>query len=159
MADVQGTTNAGLEVLADLLSGTLDDGSDLGASVAVTIEGESVVDLWGGWLDEEHLSRWEKNTITNVWSTTKTMISLCALVLVERGQLDVFAPVAAYWPEFAANGKEHIEVRMATVDEYVLPPDVNQAYKDAKRSANKETSKFIQSGKWKGYTPPPMPKK
>jgi ribonuclease Z len=55
--------------------------------------------------------------------------------------------------------KEMIKVRMATVDEYVLPPDVTQAYKDADRSKKKETSKFITSGKWKGYTPPAMPKK
>jgi ribonuclease Z len=55
--------------------------------------------------------------------------------------------------------RETIKVRMATVDEYVLPPDVTQAYKDADRSKNKETSKFITSGKWKGYTPPAMPKK
>ena len=55
--------------------------------------------------------------------------------------------------------KDNIEVRMATVDDYVLPPDVTQAYKDADRSENKKTSKYITSGKWKGYTPPPMPKK
>ncbi len=48
---------------------------------------------------------------------------------------------------------------MAVVDEYVLPPDVTKAYKDADRTAKKETSKYILSGKWKGYTPPPMPKK
>ncbi len=54
--------------------------------------------------------------------------------------------------------KEDIRVRMAVVDEYVLPPDVTQAYKGASRTDKKETSKFIQSGKWKGYTPPPMPK-
>jgi ribonuclease Z len=55
--------------------------------------------------------------------------------------------------------KEKIVTRMAIVDEYVLPPDVTQGYKEAPRTAKKETSKFIQSGKWKGYTPPPMPKK
>jgi ribonuclease Z len=55
--------------------------------------------------------------------------------------------------------KETIKVRMAVVDDYVLPPDVTQAYKDADRSAEKKTSDFITSGKWKGYTPPPMPKK
>ncbi len=55
--------------------------------------------------------------------------------------------------------KDDIVVRMATVDEYVLPPDVTQAYKNADRTAKKETSAFIQSGKWKSYTPPPMPKK
>jgi len=55
--------------------------------------------------------------------------------------------------------KDHIVVRMAIVDEYVLPPDVTQAYKDAPRSNAKKPSKEIESGKWKGYTPPPMPKK
>ena len=55
--------------------------------------------------------------------------------------------------------KDDIKVRMATVDEYVLPPDVTQAYKDADRSDNKKTSKYISSGKCKGYTPPSMPKK
>ena len=55
--------------------------------------------------------------------------------------------------------KETIKVRMAVVDEYVLPPNVTQAYKDADRSDKKKTSKYISSGKWKGYTPPPMPKK
>jgi len=54
--------------------------------------------------------------------------------------------------------KETIKVRMAVVDEYVLPPDVTQGYKDANRTAKKETSEFIQAGKWKGYTPPAMPK-
>ena len=55
--------------------------------------------------------------------------------------------------------KDDLVVRMATVDEYVLPPDVTQAYKDAPRSDEKSTSEETLSGKWKGYTPPPMPKK
>jgi ribonuclease Z len=55
--------------------------------------------------------------------------------------------------------KEKINVRMAVVDEYVLPPDVTQAYKDAPRTDDKSPSKFILAGKWKDYTPPPMPKK
>lgn len=111
MAHIDGTCDNRFEVLKDMLSGTIDDGSDLGASVAVTIDGELVADLWGGWLDEEHTQPWQRDTITNVWSSTKTMTSLCALVLVERGLLDVFEKVATYWPEFAANGKADIEVR------------------------------------------------
>jgi ribonuclease Z len=55
--------------------------------------------------------------------------------------------------------QDDLVVRMAVVDEYVLPPNVTQAYKDADRTAKKETSEFITSGKWDGYTPPPMPKK
>ena len=97
--------------MSDLLSATIDSGADVGASVAVTIDGKPVVDIWGGWADEAKTTPWQENTITNVWSTTKTMMALSALVLVDRGELDVFAPVAKYWPEFAANGKESIEVR------------------------------------------------
>jgi CubicO group peptidase (beta-lactamase class C family) len=85
-------------------------GADLGASVAITLEGETVVDLWGGWFDEERTRPWQKDTIVNVYSTTKTMTALAALLLADRGELDFEAPVARYWPEFAANGKERIKV-------------------------------------------------
>jgi CubicO group peptidase (beta-lactamase class C family) len=70
-----------------------------------------VVDLWGGWADEACTVPWTEHTITNVFSTTKTMTALAALVLVDRGELDLDANVASYWPEFAANGKGGIKVR------------------------------------------------
>jgi CubicO group peptidase (beta-lactamase class C family) len=97
--------------MREVLEANLESGADLGASVAVTVDGSPVVDLWGGWTDADRTTPWVADTITNVWSTTKTMTNLCALVLVDRGELDVFAPVSKYWPEFAANGKERIEVR------------------------------------------------
>lgn len=84
---------------------------EVGAAVAVTVHGETVVDLWGGWADEAHTRPWERDTLVNVWSTTKGPTALCAHVLVDRGQLDLDAPVAKYWPEFAAAGKEGILVR------------------------------------------------
>lgn len=110
-APVGGSCDQRFEVLVDLLEARLASGDDLGASVAVSIGGELVVDVWGGWADTDRRRPWTQDTITNVWSTTKTMTNLCALVLVERGELDVFAPVCTYWPEFGANGKESIEVR------------------------------------------------
>ena len=70
-----------------------------------------VVDLWGGWADEARTVPWGENTITNVFSTTKCMTSLAALVLVDRGELDLDTTAATYWPEFAANGKAGIKVR------------------------------------------------
>jgi CubicO group peptidase (beta-lactamase class C family) len=97
--------------MRDVLGASLDSGTDLGASVAVTLDGEMVVDLWGGWANTEKTAPWVEDTITNVWSTTKTMTALAALVLVAQGELDVYAPVAKYWPEFGSNGKESIEVR------------------------------------------------
>jgi CubicO group peptidase (beta-lactamase class C family) len=108
---VQGLCAPQFEALRRQFAALIESGEDLGASLAVTIDGEFAVDLWGGWTDEARTRRWERDTITNVWSTTKTMASLCALLLVERGELDVDAPVAHYWPEFAAEGKGGVLVR------------------------------------------------
>ena len=88
----------------------LASGADLGASFTATVEGETVVDLWGGWADEARTRPWEKDTIVNVYSTTKTMTALTALLVADRGELDFDAPVARYWPEFAANGKAGVKV-------------------------------------------------
>jgi CubicO group peptidase (beta-lactamase class C family) len=88
------------------------DLGDLGASVAVVVDGETVVDLWGGHLDHSRTTEWQRDSIVNVYSTTKGMVALCAHMLVDRGQLDLDAPVARYWPEFAAAGKERIPVSM-----------------------------------------------
>lgn len=111
MADVHGTCDDRFRAVADAFAANLDSGADLGASVAVMVDGEPAVDLWGGFADPDRTRPWERDTIVNVWSTTKTMTALCALMLADRGQLDLHAPVADYWPEFAANGKEHVEVR------------------------------------------------
>jgi CubicO group peptidase (beta-lactamase class C family) len=110
MAQVHGNCDARFEGVREALAKQLD-GDELGASIAVDLDGGTVVDLWGGYRDEARTTPWTEDTIVNVWSTTKTITALAMLTLVERGQLDVHAPVAEYWPEFAANGKERIEVR------------------------------------------------
>lgn len=84
---------------------------ELGAAVTVTLGGETVVDLWGGWADAARTRPWERDTVVNVWSTTKGTTALCAHILADRGLLDLDAPVARYWPEFAAAGKEGVLVR------------------------------------------------
>ena len=111
MAEIQGTWDPRFDGVATTLSASLDVGTDVGASVAVLLGGEPVVDIWGGTVDEAGSAPWEKDTITDVWSTTKTMTFLCALMLADRGELDFYAPVARYWPEFAAGGKGSVEVR------------------------------------------------
>jgi CubicO group peptidase (beta-lactamase class C family) len=111
VVDVQGTCDARFEPVRDVLAEQLDSGNDTGASIAVDVDGRSVVDLWGGWCDPGHGRPWTEDTITNVWSSTKTVTNLAALMLVDRGQLDPYSPAAKYWPEFAENGKERIEVR------------------------------------------------
>ncbi|MCX4095851.1 serine hydrolase domain-containing protein [Nocardia sp. alder85J] len=110
MAELQGHADARFGAVAEALSAVLD-ARDVGASAAVYVDGEPVVDLWGGWTDAARTVAWQQDTIVNVWSTTKTMVALCALILADRGQLDLEAPVARYWPEFAAAGKDRVLVR------------------------------------------------
>jgi CubicO group peptidase (beta-lactamase class C family) len=95
----------------NLFEANLGSGLDLGASFSASVDGETAVNLWGGWADAERTRSWNENTIVNVYSTAKTMTALCALVLIDRGDLDPDEPVARYWPEFAANGKSSIKVR------------------------------------------------
>jgi CubicO group peptidase (beta-lactamase class C family) len=91
--------------------GRLLDGGDTGAAAAVYVDGVPVVDVWGGFADAGRTIPWQRDTIVNVWSVTKTMTALCALLLADRGELDLDAPVARYWPEFAASAKQGVLVR------------------------------------------------
>ena len=111
MVEVNGSCDSRFKEIRDVLEANLASGDELGASIAVDIDGEVVVDIWGGWRDEGRSERWERDTIVNVWSTTKTVTSLAVLMLASRGQVDLHAPVARYWPEFATAGKETVEVR------------------------------------------------
>jgi CubicO group peptidase (beta-lactamase class C family) len=110
MSGVQGFVHDGYEKVRDTFEENLTSGADIGASFCATKDGETVVDLWGGYADPAKTRPWVKDTIVNVYSTTKTMTALTALLLADRGKLDFNAPVARYWPEFAANGKERIKV-------------------------------------------------
>lgn len=111
MAEINGDCDVRFEALRGVASDLIDSGEDVGLSVTVLSEGRPLVDLWGGWVDEEHSAPWERDTITNVWSTTKTMTALCALMLMDRGLLDPDDPVAKHWPEFAEGGKEGVLIR------------------------------------------------
>jgi CubicO group peptidase (beta-lactamase class C family) len=110
MAEVHGSCDERFSRVRDALAEQLD-GDELGASIAVDLEGETVVDIWGGYRDAERTTPWTQETIVNVWSTTKCVLSLAALMLVDQGELDVYAPVGNYWPEFSAKGKKDVEVR------------------------------------------------
>ena len=122
MVEVHGFVAAGFEGVRDAFAGNFASGADVGASVAITVGGEFVVDLWAGTAtfdgpDDDETGapgvdgNWQEDTIINVWSTTKTMAALCCLILADRGDLDLSEPIATYWPEFAAAGKEQIATR------------------------------------------------
>ena len=111
MVDIAGKCDEKFSKVRQAFETNFREHGDVGASVAISLEGEMVVDLWGGHKDAAKTAPWEEDTIVNVYSTTKTMAALCALVLADRGELDFYAKVATYWPEFAQNGKADIEVR------------------------------------------------
>jgi CubicO group peptidase (beta-lactamase class C family) len=98
---VHGHCASRFHAVAEALSEEISTGGELGAAIGIDIDGESVVDIWGGYADRAKTVEWGEDTIVNLFSSTKTVTALAALILVDRGQLDVFAPVAKYWPEFA----------------------------------------------------------
>lgn len=110
-ATTQGTCDPRFDAVRAAFDANIRSDEELGASLVLDLDGEIVVDLIGGHRDEARTVPWTVDTITNVWSTSKTVTSLAALMCHDRGLLDVHAPVAEYWPEFAANGKQDIRVR------------------------------------------------
>jgi CubicO group peptidase (beta-lactamase class C family) len=110
MTAIEGFAHDRFAKVREVFAGNFASGADLGASVCVTVNGETVVDLWGGYADAAKTRPWQRDTIINVYSTTKTMTALTALLLADRGLIDFSAPVAKYWPEFATNGKARVTV-------------------------------------------------
>lgn len=109
--EIHGFCNERFTAVKKAFAKNFEIDGDIGASFAATLDGKFVIDIWGGYADKAKSRPWEENTIVNVYSTTKVMTIICALMLVDRGLLDLDAPVAKYWPEFAQNGKEKILVR------------------------------------------------
>jgi CubicO group peptidase (beta-lactamase class C family) len=121
MPEIGGWTAPGFDGVRDAFAANLAGGQEIGAAVAVYRHGRPVVDLWGGTADPEDGRAWERDTVAVVYSTTKAVTATCALLLAQRGDLDLDAPVAEYWPEFAANGKERIPVRWLLTHQAGLP--------------------------------------
>jgi CubicO group peptidase (beta-lactamase class C family) len=121
MTQVQGFCDERFGAFEAMLAANLDNGLDVGASVAVFVDGEPVVDLWGGWADRERTKRWVQDTLVCVFSTSKIMVFTAVLMLWERGQLDLDAPICRYWPEFAANGKSRVTTRQVLTHRSGLP--------------------------------------
>ena len=111
MTEIHGFCDERFEPVREAFETNFTVGKEVGASFALTLEGEYLVDLWAGHRDVAATIDWNEDTIVNVYSTTKTMTALTALLLADRGELDFGAKVAHYWPEFAQNGKAAIEVR------------------------------------------------
>ncbi|RJQ10099.1 MAG: class A beta-lactamase-related serine hydrolase [Dehalococcoidia bacterium] len=124
MADVptiHGTVDPRFEGVREAFARNFAEADELGASVYVMVDGEAVVDLWGGLADQESGRPWERDTLVNVWSSTKGVLATAAHMLVDRGLIDIDAPVARYWPEFAQQGKGGITVRWLMSHQAGLP--------------------------------------
>jgi CubicO group peptidase (beta-lactamase class C family) len=111
MTESYGTTASGFEGVRDAFDANFAKGLEIGASFSAYHRGEKVVDLWGGTADVATNRPWEERTLALVFSTTKGATAICANKLAQEGALDVDAPVAKYWPEFAAGGKSDIPVK------------------------------------------------
>ncbi|EGX58224.1 esterase [Streptomyces zinciresistens K42] len=109
--DVNGTVAEGFEPVREAFARNFAALGERGAAVAVYRDGRKVVDLWGGTRDVDGTGPWQRGTAQVVRSATKGVAAAVALMLHERGRLDLDAPVAAYWPEFKAHGKERLLVR------------------------------------------------
>ena len=146
--EIKGSFDPAFQSVVDCFQEQYELGLDQGSSLALTCEGETVVDIWAGHRDVAKTKLWEKDTIVNVFSSTKNATSLCAFVLADRGQLDFFAPVAQYWPEFAQNGKEkilisHVMSHSAGLPGWDKPVSVNDLY-----DPDKVAALFEEQGVW-----------
>jgi CubicO group peptidase (beta-lactamase class C family) len=119
-AAAHGECDARFHKVREVFERNLNRG-EVGAAIAVTLNGEPVIDLWGGYADRERTRPWERDTLVNVYSTTKGMTALCALRLADSGKLDLDAPVVDYWPEFAQGGKQELPVRYLLTHQAGLP--------------------------------------
>lgn len=95
----------------DAFIANYERGEECGSAVCVEIDGERVVDLWGGYMDRDCKATWKRDTIVNMMSVSKGPTATCVHILVDRGEIDIDRPVADYWPQFAQAGKDHIPVR------------------------------------------------
>jgi CubicO group peptidase (beta-lactamase class C family) len=121
MVEVHGFCDERFLRLRDLLQSDLERGVDEGASLAVSMNGESVVDIWGGYRDLAYTKPWESDTLVRVFSTSKVVVAIATLMLWDRGLVDLDEPIATYWPDFAQNGKASITTRQVLVHSSGLP--------------------------------------
>ena len=119
--EVHGRCDERFSPVRDAFARNFEEFGEVGAAVAVTIDGKPVIDLWGGVTDKDTMNPWQQDTIVTVYSTTKGMTTICAHRLVEQGLLDLSAPVAEYWPEFAQAGKAEVPVHMLLSHRVGLP--------------------------------------
>ncbi len=145
---VDGKCDARFERMREAFVRNFVSRGDVGAAVAVTIDGKMAVDLWGGHADKERTRPWRRDTIVNVYSATKGVAATCFNRLVDQGRVDLDAPVATYWPEFAQAGKETIPVRWLLSHRAGLPAIRKTLPSDALLSWDMMTTALAEQAPW-----------
>jgi CubicO group peptidase (beta-lactamase class C family) len=166
MTEIHGECDPRFEAVRSAFQANFDNGQEQGASVAVTLHGEPVVDLWAGRADDGTTGAdddtaggdddtaggdgqpWERDTIVNVWSTTKTMAATCMLMLADRGEIDIDSPVATYWPEFAAHDKGDVTVGHVMGHTAGLPGWVPAIEPDVLYDWDRATAALVDQPTW-----------
>ena len=128
---IEGTCDPRFKRVKEVFAESFANGIEVGAAVAATLDGKPIIDLWGGYADKAKSKPWTRDTLVNVYSTTKGLAAICAHRLVDQGKLDLDAPVAKYWPEFAQAGKEKIPVNQLLSHRAGLPAIRKQLPMDA----------------------------
>lgn len=154
---VHGHCDPQFQKLADAFRQAVNDGDELGAAIAVDIDGQTVVDMWGGYADAAKTVPWAEDTLVNVWSSTKTVTSLAALMLIDRGLMTPDTPVASVWPEFGSNGKgdiafRHVLAHSSGVSGWDQPVTVDDVYDwDRSTAALAAQAPWWEPGTASGY--------
>lgn len=146
--NIEGTCDERFARVKEAFAENFATRNEYGAAVAVTIGGRPIIDLWAGHADKARTRPWTRDTLVNVFSTTKGLTAICAHRLADQGKLDFDAPVVRYWPEFAQQGKEKITVRQLLNHRAGLPAIRHQLADDAAYDWNVMTAALASEEPW-----------
>src|SRR6476646_9927383 len=121
LVPLNGTCEPRFEAVLEAFVQNYRKEDEVGSAVSVVVDGRTVVDIWGGWKESQRRHEWQRDTIVCMMSVAKGITGIAFNMLVDRGLIDVNAPIAKYWPEFAQNGKEKLPVRYALDHRAALP--------------------------------------
>jgi len=119
--DIGGFCNPQFERVKQVFEENFEQDEELGASLAVFVEGEPAVDIWGGFVDRKQTLPWQEDTITLVFSTSKILLNICILMLIDRGLLNIDDPITTWWPEFGQGGKDAVTLKHVMTHQSEVP--------------------------------------
>jgi CubicO group peptidase (beta-lactamase class C family) len=156
---IEGQSAAKFHRVRQAFNAHFSEHDELGASIAVSVGGETVVDLWGGWKDAARTRPWSRDTKACLYSTTKSIVGVCFAMIVDRGLAAYEDRVSRYWPEFSAEGKGDVTIGMLLSHQsgltgFATPADVDDLYRtEASAARLAAQAPFWEPGTAAGYNP------